>query len=107
MQPQLRQMPPSNSRSTIAVFKPSCALRISSARIVLPAVEFQYEPCSKAREVGDVEVDGDLALELVATEAMRAENLPETMFCIGRLRTHRLRALAELGQSTPPLPAVA
>jgi hypothetical protein len=30
MQPQLRQMPPSFSRSTIAVFRPSCAARIAA-----------------------------------------------------------------------------
>jgi len=30
MQPQLRQMPPKTSRSTIAVFSPSCAARIAA-----------------------------------------------------------------------------
>src|SRR5690348_13027559 len=30
MHPQLRQMPPSSSRSTIAVFSPSCAERIAA-----------------------------------------------------------------------------
>jgi hypothetical protein len=30
MQPQLRHIPPSTSRSTIAVYSPSCAARIAA-----------------------------------------------------------------------------
>jgi hypothetical protein len=51
---------------------------------MLPAIKLDDQPFGKAEEVRDVEVDGNLAPEFIAVEAMRSKNLPKSMLSVGR-----------------------
>ena len=52
--------------------------------VMLPAIRFNDQPTLNAREVDDIVIDRKLAFELVSSEPLRAEDLPQAVF--GRCR---------------------
>jgi hypothetical protein len=80
------------------------AFQITGIIVVLPAVGLDDQSPCQTNEIDDVAVDRQLALELVAGEAFRAEDLPQAVLSRRRLRAHLLRTFAQQLLSAP-LPA--
>ncbi len=84
----------------------SVASLVTSILRMLAAVGFDDQPVTQADKVRNIVIDRQLALELVARQTLRAQDLPQAMLSIRLARTHCFGALAEKLRP-PPLPAVA
>jgi len=76
-------------------FQIGIAARVIIAFGVLRSVGLDNEPVLEIDEIGDIVIDDDLALKLIADEAFRAEDVPHLAFSFSRVGAHPFGASEE------------
>jgi hypothetical protein len=100
-------VPETQHRETLCAKPSISAVVVVRFVSVLTAVEFDDELRGQAHEIDDVTTDGTLAPEFQPHESMRAQVIPESLFCIGLSGPQRLRAIEQCGVALSPGPSPA